>query len=89
MAHIISFATDAFDPSTEPENPINPIAGHSVLAWLRSGTFAGTFQTSEPDYEDWGWYIEVTGTESPYTVGSICYENRPDHPGDRGCTAIR
>jgi hypothetical protein len=40
VAHVISFATDAFDPSTEPENPINPIAGHSVLAWLRSGTFA-------------------------------------------------
>lgn len=77
MAHLITFSTDAFDPSSEPENPFNPIAGQSVLVWLREHALEG-YESSEPDCEDWGWYIEVQGGDSVYTVGAICFDDEGD-----------
>ena len=41
MAHIISFTTDRFDVSGERPNPINPIAGQSVLLWLAGRALEG------------------------------------------------
>lgn len=73
MAHVISFRTSFFDPTGEPENPYNPIAGQSALVWLRASVLEDTDQTSEPDCEDWGWYIEVQVDEATYTVGAICF----------------
>ena len=75
-------STDAFDPSSEPENPFNPIAGQSVLVWLREHALEG-YESSEPDCEDWGWYIEVQGGDSVYTVGAICFDDEGDG-GQRG-----
>ena len=71
MAHIIEFKTAKFDPSQEPPNPTNPIAGQSVLAWLRQSALPSA---TAPDHEDWGWYIEVENEGVGYLVGSICYE---------------
>lgn len=71
MAHIIEFKTAKFDPSKEPPNPINPIAGQSVLAWLRQSVLA---TATAPEHEDWGWYIEVENEGAGYLVGSICHE---------------
>jgi hypothetical protein len=58
MAHLISLETAAFDLRAEPRNPINPIGGHSVLAWLRTA-LAPQAQLTEPEAEDWGWYSMV------------------------------
>jgi hypothetical protein len=74
MADLISFRTAAFDPALEPENPINPIAGQSVLAWLRANALGSEYESTPPDYEDWGWYIEVRDADTAYTVGAICYD---------------
>ena len=74
MAHIISFRTGLFDPASEPENPINPIAGQSALVWLRKRVLGQVYEATEPDYEDWGWYIEVHGDGATYTVGAICFD---------------
>lgn len=73
MAHTISFRTTLFDPSVEPENPYNPIAGQSALVWLRASVLGDGYQTSEPDCEDWGWYIEVQVADASYTVGATCF----------------
>jgi hypothetical protein len=70
MAHRISFRTDRFDVSKETPNPINPIAGQSVLNWLREELAKAAYQSTEPDTEDWGWSIEVEGESGSYLVGA-------------------
>jgi hypothetical protein len=71
MAYLVEFKTARFDPSKEPPNPINPIAGQSALVWLREKVLP---TATEPDHEDWGWYIEVEYKGARYLVGSICFE---------------
>ena len=70
MAHLITFTTARFDISKEPANPINPIAGHGVLTWLREELLRAHYRVSEPDTEDWGWYIYVDGAGASYLVGA-------------------
>ena len=70
MAHVVSFRTSKFDVSAETPNPINPIAGQSVLKWLRVELAKAHYTTTEPDTEDWGWYMDVTGTDASYLVGA-------------------
>jgi hypothetical protein len=53
MAHVIRLTTDKFDVSKERPNPINPIAGESLLVWLREKAKPRALLT-EPDAEDWG-----------------------------------
>jgi hypothetical protein len=55
VPHIVSLETAVFDVRKEPKNPINPIGGHSLLAWLRRA-LASHLELTEPDGEDWGWY---------------------------------
>ena len=70
MAHVISFRTSRFDVRLEAPNPINPIAGQSVLAWLRPHLAEAGYQSTDPDTEDWGWYMDVRGTGGSYLVGA-------------------
>ena len=75
MACLIEFKTSMFDPAAEPPNRINPIAGQSVLKWLREHVVP---DATEPDGEDWGWYMEVDFDGARYLVGAIC------HPPEQG-----
>jgi len=61
MSHVIYFTTGKFDISKETPNRINPIPGESVLNWFREKLADTQYQTTEPETEDWGWYIYVTG----------------------------
>jgi hypothetical protein len=70
MAHLITFTTARFDISKEPPNPINPIAGQGVLTRLREELLRAHYRVSEPDTEDWGWYINVDGADASYLVGA-------------------
>jgi hypothetical protein len=70
MAHVSSFRTRKFDVTAETPNPINPIAGQSVLRWLRAELAKSQFSATEPDTEDWGWYMDVTGNDGSYLVGA-------------------
>ena len=70
MAHIVSFRTSKFDVSAETPNPINPIAGQSVQKWLRAELAKAHYTATEPDTEDWGWYMDVTGSDGSYLVGA-------------------
>ena len=70
MAHIVSFRTARFDVRAEEPNPINPIAGQSVLKWLRLELAKAGFSATEPATEDWGWYIDVQAEGSSYLVGA-------------------
>ena len=70
MAYLISFRTARFDVSKETPNPINPIAGQSVLNWLREELSHNDYKVTEPDTEDWGWYIDVERGGVSYLVGA-------------------
>jgi hypothetical protein len=70
MAHVISFITSRFDIAAEKPNPINPIAGQSVLLWLKAELLRADYQVTEPDAEDWGWYMDVQDADAAYLVGA-------------------
>ncbi len=70
MAFVISFRTARFDVSKETPNPINPIAGESVLNWLRTALAGADYRSTVPGTEDWGWYMDVEGRGGAYLVGA-------------------
>ncbi|MFN9472564.1 hypothetical protein [Acidovorax sp.] len=70
----IHFHTRLFDVSLEPENPINPMRGHSLLEWLRERVPAQLDMT-DPDAEDWGWYAHVNWEGRTYMVGAAANES--------------
>lgn len=69
-AHVITFRSDRFDAGGEPRNPINPIAGESVLRWLREPLRQSGYDATEPQPEDWGWFVGVSGPGGSYLVGA-------------------
>ena len=79
MAHLVTFRTSKFDPAAEPANPINPIAGHALLVWLSDFVRATGYECGEPDAEDWGWYLDVTGHDATYLLGA---SGESEHGGD-------
>jgi hypothetical protein len=68
-AHVIRFTTSIFDVTSERPNPINPIAGESLLRWLRERARPHC-EVSEPDAEDWGWYSSVSWHGRVYMLGA-------------------
>jgi hypothetical protein len=80
LAHVITFRSARFDIAGERPNPINPIAGESVLRWLREKLSESRYETTEPDAEDWGWYIDVKVDGAVYLVGASG-EADDDAPG--------
>ena len=70
MAFVIAFRTARFEVSKESPNPINPIAGESVLNWLRPALAEAAYRSTEPGTEDWGWYMDVEGPGGAYLVGA-------------------
>ncbi len=77
MAHVISFITSRFDIAAEKPNPINPIAGQSVLLWLKAELLRADYQVTEPDTEDWGWYMDVQDADAAYLVGASADAEAP------------
>ncbi len=73
MHPVIHFKSRIFDIAAEPENPINPIPGTSLLDWLRRRIP----EISEPEPEDWGWYSDLSLHGRNYLVGSCAHES-PD-----------
>ncbi len=66
----LSFTTAKFDVSLEAPNPTNPIAGQGVLRWLREELGNTGYACTEPEPEDWGWYMDARGSEATYLVGA-------------------
>ena len=76
MHPVIHFQSRLFDVSREPENPINPIRGTSLLEWLLARV-PPNLAMSAPEAEDWGWYSHIDCQGRTYMVGSCVHEN-PD-----------
>jgi hypothetical protein len=54
-----------------------PIAGQAVLKWLRDKLQGSQYTATEPDTEDWGWFIDVEGSGANYLVGASGEPERP------------
>lgn len=54
MAHVFTFRSARFDTAAETPNPINPIAGQSVLLWLGEQLRGSPYTATTPAAEDWG-----------------------------------
>lgn len=67
---VIAFDSGLFDVETEPPNDVNPIRGHSFLAWLAPVLETGAYRVRGPFTEDWGWYLAVSGPAGRYIVGA-------------------
>ncbi len=76
MHLVIHFQSRLFDLAGEPENPINPIPGTSLLEWLRTHV-PENLAMSAPEAEDWGWYSQVSWQGRTYMVGACAHES-PD-----------
>ena len=77
MARVIRFLTARFDVSSERPNPINPIAGESLLLWLREQV-KPEVEMSPPEAEDWGWYSFVSWQGRQYLIGSSASEEEDE-----------
>jgi hypothetical protein len=73
MTVVLRFTTKMFDLSLERPNPINPIAGESLLVWLKD-RLRPDLQVTEPEAEDWGWYSHVQWDGTNYMLGSSASE---------------
>ena len=78
MARVIRLTTDKFDVSRERPNPIDPIAGESLLVWLREKAKPRALLT-EPDTEDWGWYSYVDWDGRQYLLGASASDDDAEH----------
>ena len=77
MAHVITFQTAKFDIKKETPNPINPIAGESVLLWLCEKLKGSGYEADAPATEDWGWYTGVQKDGTVYLVGASAEADDP------------
>lgn len=68
-ATVIRFTTDTFDVTKERPNDINPIYGESLLLWLAE-KLKGEVVMTEPQTEDWGWYVDIDWKGRSYMLGA-------------------
>ena len=78
MAHVFTFRSAKFDVAAESPNPINPIAGESILLWLREQLSDSPYRATAPEAEDWGWYVDVSGAGASYLVGASAEVSAPE-----------
>lgn len=69
MHPVVEFQTTKVDVSNKDHNPINPIYRKSLLLWLQNKA-GGVVDIPEPDYEDWGWYADITWKGRGYMLGA-------------------
>jgi hypothetical protein len=81
MVQLISFKTSRFDVTRERPNESNAFAGESVLGWLRDELAKHQYESTAPDMEDWGWYIDVKGAGNSYLVGASAQVEYKDDDG--------
>lgn len=63
----VDFTSDLFKPFLSEEAQVNPQRFGAELAWWLSQELAKRgVETSYPNYEDWGWFIEYIVDDNEY-----------------------
>ena len=70
LIDIAEFASVKFEPILPEECQVNPgVYGAELAYWLCTELAKSGIDTSYPQNEDWGWYIEfITGSGSEFAV---------------------
>src|SRR5688500_18807064 len=77
MPPVTTCTTSRVDIASEPPKPTTPIAGHSVLAWLRGALDRAGGRSTDPATEDWGWYIDAERRAGAYVLGASADAHEP------------
>jgi len=81
----ILFETSRFNLSRVGPHFINPCCfGEDVAGWLRERLRSEGWEVTEPDQEDWGWYVEASRDGASYTLGLGGIPNDEDGGSDEG-----
>ena len=87
LVEIVSFRSDRFAPILPEDSQVNPeVYGAELAWWLTSELAAHGVITSYPIAEDWGWFIEYSGSEDS-EFALHCYN--VDGSRDRWLLALR
>ena len=79
MKTCVEFESDLFKPFLSDEAQVNPGCYGAELAWWLCENLALVgVDTSYPDFEDWGWFIEYGHDENEYW---LCCGNVDGSPG--------
>lgn len=63
----VDFESPLFEPYLSEESQVNPCVYGAELAWWLSRELASEgIETTYPNSEDWGWFIEYSADESKY-----------------------
>jgi hypothetical protein len=74
------FNSSKFNLSVEKDNFINPCCfGEDIANWLKERLITRNIKVTEPDQEDWGWYIELENNGDSYFIGIGGYPEEGDH----------
>lgn len=74
----VDFKSDLFKPFLSEEAQVNPECYGAELAWWLSRELAAKgVETSYPNYEDWGWFVEYIVDDNEYWLccGNVEGEN--------------
>lgn len=67
MDTCVDFRSDIFKPFLSEEAQVNPQCYGAELAWWLSRELAKRgIETSYPNYEDWGWFVEYIVDDYEY-----------------------
>lgn len=78
MDTCVDFSSDLFKPFLSDDAQVNPGCYGAELAWWLTKKLAGKgVETSYPNFEDWGWFIEYIVDDNEYWLccGNIEGEN--------------
>lgn len=78
MNTCVDFRSDLFKPFLSEEAQVNPQCYGAELAWWLSRELAKRgIETSYPNYEDWGWFVEYIVDDNEYWLccGNVEGEN--------------
>ena len=85
MRRDLLFETSRFNLSEVKAHFINPCCfGEDLAAWLRGRLAEKGLGVTEPDQEDWGWYIEVSYEGGSYFIGVGGNADEAGGDSDRG-----
>jgi hypothetical protein len=73
MMHVVRFFTAMFDVSLERPNPVQPVAGESLLLWLRERA-PSDVEMAFPVPGDAGWHSSVNWRERSYIIGATAVD---------------
>lgn len=67
MDKCVTFESHLFEPFLSEDKQVNPCVYGAELAWWLSKELASEgVETTYPNYEDWGWFIEFVVADNEY-----------------------